>query len=927
MYPENRIPDQLYFPQNIKELEIECNTPDVELTLPSLFKNTYLTRVDLRSSQISVFGDYCFQNCTLIEDFYFPDKIKKLGKYCLQGIYFDSSFEVPETLEEVDEGSFAGTRYWGRSIKFINSKIKHFPASLFENAEFTSITLPDGLLTIGPKCFKNVGGYRGNDFSRLQMTEFGESIFEGTQVGNIQLPAGLTKIGNSCFKDTNVYIDFTKYPNLNYIGDYAFYGSRQPTIEFTVQKDLTLGDYCFANRLTSYSLDLVISIPINYGEHVFDDSLTSSGCQVTLSASILDEFPIEFSDVFKFVLMVDCDITTPFKPNLQCINFEINIQKNNVKICEGALANIKSVLTLTFNANGNLVTFPRLFDKCDSLMKIEFLQRCDDVSFSQSPFTKAEYLNELSTYGFPDFKLLPLSQITSYSYTNNYIYSQITINEQLYGFTNLLHLYLEIQIQTTLKSNAFSKCNKLYNLTINTNDKIVKIEDGLLTSSIKVLHIINYYYDFEALLSMFSSNYVESFEYTTLINNKITLSEGIKFPNLKSIELHNVKVEDGFFDGLTKLENLTLIATNTEISDSELAKLHLKNLTIFLEHDINNLFDLTDYLQKFNLVDLETLFVSGSRHISLTSVNSDFSKLRAVGFASHIQYVSTPAAECNQDEISMELFKKSPLTFLITQQTVIIPIPTNPSEIFKDYKIDTILFDATTRIEHNFPIGGYETLSVNLQYNYNFFSLDKNAFDMVPDLTINAPEKMSAMYYFNGVFYSNDLLQIIYIVKHDEVIKLRPGIKTITHDIFKNNKKLKKLFIPSSVKSIETQSFYGCENLEYVRIDGSDVSADQYIFEPRKNIKISVPPDFPYSTIGGLEVTKEENSDFDSQTGNDDNNDDPNDPPNSVNVGAIVGPIVAVVCIAAIAVVVFLVWRKKKGASKESSDEQNTTII
>lgn len=133
------------------------------------------------------------------------------------------------------------------------SKIKtvYFPEgttiidSSFKNSEFTSVTLPSGLITIEDYAFQN---------SKLTsviipdtVTSIGSAAFNGnTSLTTVNIPSGVTNIGSDAFIQTDLTFADLIIPESCSVGSDAFFGL-EVTTTLTVLNNASLGSRSFGS--------------------------------------------------------------------------------------------------------------------------------------------------------------------------------------------------------------------------------------------------------------------------------------------------------------------------------------------------------------------------------------------------------------------------------------------------------------------------------------------------------------------------------------------------------------------------------------------------------------------------------------------------------------------------------------------------------
>ncbi|MBR4730847.1 MAG: leucine-rich repeat protein [Prevotella sp.] len=113
-------------------------------------------------------------------NFTVPTDVDKIDEYAFHGCSEITSIVLPSDLKTIEEGAFSGCSKLA-SINIPRS-ITEILASTFSGCKLTSITLPEGLETIGEKAFYN----------------------NGTTIDKVEIPESVTSIGKNAFNETNV---------------------------------------------------------------------------------------------------------------------------------------------------------------------------------------------------------------------------------------------------------------------------------------------------------------------------------------------------------------------------------------------------------------------------------------------------------------------------------------------------------------------------------------------------------------------------------------------------------------------------------------------------------------------------------------------------------------------------------------------------
>lgn len=272
---------------------------DLEKTTTEIFgRNMYVADDAFAFSGVTKGGKFVFSaNQTIISEskyrgwnaFYdedglplstltIPEGITTIKQYAFLNTGGIEKIILPSTLTTLEGGfNFQATR--AKQIIFSGTLIEDLPKQCFYNCSITSITLPEGLKTVGDNCFAWCGSLRSVTLpSTLEKIDYG--AFSWDRISSLNLPNSLKTIGNLAFYSEpgaeDHYNPFTTLviPNsVISIGDNCFSGCIDLQTVVLSNKISTLPAGCFkeCEKLTSITFNRSIT---SFGDNCF------SGCKL-----------------------------------------------------------------------------------------------------------------------------------------------------------------------------------------------------------------------------------------------------------------------------------------------------------------------------------------------------------------------------------------------------------------------------------------------------------------------------------------------------------------------------------------------------------------------------------------------------------------------------------------------------------------------
>ena len=194
------------------------------------FENcTSLTSLTLPNG-LEKFGGNAFKGCTgLTGELVIPDSVREIRNWAFMNCTSISSVSIGKNVESISESAFENCK----SLKNVTFRgdTKNIGSNAFRATSLTSLTLPDGLETIGADAFYSIATLSGMLVIPESVTKIEkEAFWTGRNNGNgplsdisgIRVDSPKISIGNSAFRATGAnYIDLTRVDELSSWGDWV----------------------------------------------------------------------------------------------------------------------------------------------------------------------------------------------------------------------------------------------------------------------------------------------------------------------------------------------------------------------------------------------------------------------------------------------------------------------------------------------------------------------------------------------------------------------------------------------------------------------------------------------------------------------------------------------------------------------------------
>ena len=278
-----------------------------------------LLRLDLSGCDITDIPDNALSGKAQLQELILPSKLQIIGKNAFKDCHFlTGRLDLPTTLTTIDENAFVDT-------------------------EYTSVTLPHSLKTIGDYAFYEVPLEQKLTLP-AKLTSVGGHAFEGTKITGVTIPDGVTTIGERAFANTPIQDHVTIPDGITYLGKEAFFKTNISTV-FLPNNMTTLSQGLFQG---CKNLNLVY-IPDNFTDI---DSYAFDGCESLTTI----RFSVNTATMGEYSLQ-----GTP-------IDY-VKVPSNVAVLSRGVFKNSNNLVSLTLPANLKTVESEALYG-CNALRNL-----------------------------------------------------------------------------------------------------------------------------------------------------------------------------------------------------------------------------------------------------------------------------------------------------------------------------------------------------------------------------------------------------------------------------------------------------------------------------------------------------------------------------------------------------------------------------
>nr|MCR4924585.1 leucine-rich repeat domain-containing protein [Lachnospiraceae bacterium] len=180
----------------------KVNIPDTVDTIGNraFYRDKSLKEVNIPSS-VNNIGDFAFSR-TDITDIVIPESVSDIGYAAFYNCNSLANVSIPSSVSNIELGAFDGTSWlhnWKKDPEGEYLVVGDGILLAYKGSGSSTITIPDGVKTIGPQCFK-----------------------DNTVISTVNLPQSLKKIGEEAFLGCRNITDIKLPDSLSVIEDRAF---------------------------------------------------------------------------------------------------------------------------------------------------------------------------------------------------------------------------------------------------------------------------------------------------------------------------------------------------------------------------------------------------------------------------------------------------------------------------------------------------------------------------------------------------------------------------------------------------------------------------------------------------------------------------------------------------------------------------------
>ncbi len=162
----------------------------------------YIYRIVIKPGVTSI-GKCAFMYCRVADSVSIPDTVVAIGNYAFSFCYKLKSVYIPDSVLDLGECAFQNCP--DLAEVYLSNNLTELKFGIFSSAAFESLTLPDGILSIGSSAF--YGCWLNNLIIPDGVRAIGNAPFSFSALESIYVPASVTEISYDTFYGCNFLTD------------------------------------------------------------------------------------------------------------------------------------------------------------------------------------------------------------------------------------------------------------------------------------------------------------------------------------------------------------------------------------------------------------------------------------------------------------------------------------------------------------------------------------------------------------------------------------------------------------------------------------------------------------------------------------------------------------------------------------------------